>query len=216
MRRMLFGAVAVVVFAAAGGIPIAVFTAPIPGATTVPREDGERIPWELSGAVWSECPMVFEVPEGLGIGWGIDGLGAWTMSVWDSDGNETPEDQVGVDFPELVEPLRIFHECLDRFPTTPYSEPLSLDAAQREMYWGYFVTELVPCLRDRGHEILLPSHAEFGTVDLSAWYLEEIGAWDGSVPLDDLVTVWNECPIYPSYLAPTSGHDVTMTFRPAV
>ena len=79
----------------------------------------------------------------------IDGLGAWTMSLWDNDGNETPEDQVGVDFPELVEPLRIFHECLDRFPTTPYSEPLSLDPAQREMYWGYFVTELVPCLRDR-------------------------------------------------------------------
>ena len=216
MRRALMATLASFVLAAAAVIPMAVFATPVPSVSaTASREGGGRIPWELSGAVWSECPMGFQAPGGLAVGWGTDGLGEWTVSLWDEHGNETPEDELALEFPELVEPFRSFHECLDRFPTTPYSEPRTLTPAQLEMYWEYALTELAPCLRDHGYEVFLPPHQTFRSTDTATWYLEQIHAWDGSVPLDELLTVWAACPIYPSYLDAVSTDGASWELRQA-
>jgi hypothetical protein len=216
IRRVLLASAAVGVLAAAAIVPIGVFAAPVASApATAAPDDGGRIPWELSGSIFSECPYSFENPDGMGVGWGTDALGEWYVSLFDGKGSEIPEDRIGENYPELVEPIRQFHECLNRFPTTPYSDPPTLSPAQREMYWAYLLTELAPCLRNHGYEVALPSHRMFANTDASSWYLETIQAYDGSVPLDELLTVWRECPIYPSYLEPRSARDGSVMFQQA-
>jgi len=207
---------AVGVLAAAALIPMAVFAAPVaiaPAASVA--NAGGRIPWELSGAVWSECPMTIEIPVGYGAGWTSDTLGEWRVSFYDEQGTELTQDEVFAQFPDLVAPFQAFFDCLNRFPTTEYSDTPALNGAQRELYWGYLLSELAPCLRNHGYEVLLPSRHVFQSTDITDWYLEEVHAWDGSVPLDDLLTVWNECPIYPSYLEQPSTDGVSVVLRQA-
>jgi len=144
--------------------------------------------------------MSFATPDGFGLGLWSDETGGWHVSLNDEKGVDVPQEEIAARFPELVESLEAFHECLDRFPTTPYREPPSLNAAQREMYWAYVRSELSPCLRDHGRPVELPSRRVFASTDVSQWYLETVGAWDGTATLGELLTVWRECPILPSYL----------------
>ena len=208
MRRRLLATAAVVVLVAAAVIPVAVFAAPgasIPRATA-PGADG-RIPWELSGAVWNECPMNFQNPEGLAFGVGTDDLGQWYVVLYDDQGRETPEEELGATYPELVGPVRIFRECLNKFPTEPYRVPRTLSPAQREMYWVYVLTELAPCLRGHDRAVELPSRDVFAGYDYVEWYMTQSRIWGSSDSLDEQLTIWNECPMLPSYLdpAPTDG-----------
>ena len=127
MRRLLLAMTMVAVLAAAALIPVAVFASPrVSDPATYTPDAGERIPWELSGAVWNECPMTFQNPEGLAFGVGTDELGQWYVTLYDDQGAETAEDELGAAFPELVEPVRIFRECLNKYPTTPYRVPRTL------------------------------------------------------------------------------------------
>ena len=216
MRRTLLGALAVGVLAVAAVIPIAVFAAP---ASSDPRSiapvAGERIPWELSSAVWSECPMTFPNPEGLGFGWGTDELGQWYVSLYDDQGGETREDELGDAYPELVEPVRIFRECLERYPAEPYSVPPTLSAAQREMYWAYVLTELAPCLRAHDRAVELPSRRLFAGYDYTEWYLTQSRIWGDTAPLEEQLAIWRECPILPSYLDEDATDGVSWQNRPA-
>ena len=210
IRRVLVVTTTFVVLAASALIPVAVFSAPVPrpAASGPPDADG-LIPWELSGAIWSECPMSFAAPDGFGLGWWSDETGEWQVTLYNEKGVDVPQEEIAASFPELVEPLEAFHECLDRFPTAPYREPPSLNPAQREMVWAYVLSNLAPCLRDHDRVVELPSRRVFASTDITQWYLETLGAWDGSAPLDELLTVWRECPMLPSYLEQPPADGVT-------
>jgi hypothetical protein len=211
IRRVLLatGAVAVLVIAAL--IPVAVFAAPVPSAS----DDDGLIPWELSGAIWNECPMTAEVPNGYGLGWSADALGDWHVSLYDEQGTEMPEVEVFTQYPELVAPIQAYFACLNRFPTTEYREPPVFNSVQLELYWSYLRSQLAPCLRDHGYEARLPTQRFIESTDTMTWYMEAIHAWDGTVPLEELLTVWNECPIYPSYLENTTRDVVSVELQQA-
>ena len=201
IRRALVVTTTLVVLAASALIPVAVFTAPVPSVPPLSTAGVvDRIPWQLSNAIWNECPNYIAAPDGFGVGSWSDETGEWHISLYDEKGFDVPHEEIAARFPELVEPLETLLECLDQFPTTPYREPPTLNAAQREMYWAYVRSELAPCLRDHGRPVELPSRRVFASTDVWQWYMETLGAWDGSAPLDELLTVWHECPMLPSYL----------------
>ena len=205
IRRTLLATAAVAVVTLAALIPVGVFAAP---AAPDPRSAEDRIPWELSGAVWSECPAVISVPDGYSIGSSPDLRGGWGVWLFDETGLGLEAEEFGETFPQLVEPVQELQDCLDRFPTTVYSEPSPLNQAQRQLYWSYLVGALTPCLRGHGLEVDPPNRKEFRSTDITGWYMESIHAWDESAPLEELLTLWRECPVYPSYLESASTRGV--------
>jgi hypothetical protein len=74
----------------------------------------------------------------------------------------------------------------------------AFDPFHRAMYYGYLAGELVPCLRDHGFTVELPSREAVRAIDVSAWYLtillQDEADFDGSI------SAWYECPLVPSYL----------------
>ena len=77
------------------------------------------------------------------------------------------------------------------------------------MYWAYVITELAPCLREHGHAVELPSRRVFAGYDYTEWYMTQTGIWSGSASLDEQLTIWNECPMLPSYLDPAPSDGVS-------
>jgi hypothetical protein len=203
------------VLAASALIPVAVFAAPVERVPATAHEAGDPIPWELQGAIWAECPMQIELPVGYGAGWYSDALGDWHVQLFDEHSTEVPADEIAARFPEIVTPFQEFFDCLDRFPVLPYADAPVLNWTQRELYWSYLLTELAPCLRAHGRTVDVPTRRVFEKVDVKDWYLENAGAWDGQTSLDDVLTIWHECPVYPSYLEPAPNGDVTVVFRQA-
>jgi len=213
MRRTLLAAAAVGVLTVAATIPVAVFASPV---ASDPRSTDERIPWQLAGAVWSECPTVIDAPAGHSIGWSPDLRGGWGIWLFDEEtGIGIADEEIVESFPELTEPIRALHDCLDRFPTTPYSEPRALNPTQFELYLAYVVTELAPCLRAHGRTVELSSRRVFANTDYTSWYMEQTGFWEGSGSLDEQLTMWHECPMLPSYLEQPSTDGVSAGLQQA-
>jgi hypothetical protein len=202
---MLLSAGAVAVLATAAVIPI---LASAPASSRADDNDG-LIPWEISNAVWGECPTqdLSGVPSDYGIQSGTDETGTWQVDLVSANGEVLTEEQVAEAAPEAVDALDAFSDCLNQYPTLPYSPPVELNETQRELYWGYVVSALAPCLRDHGRVIDLSARSAFEYTDYLTWYMDKGGFWNGSMSLEEQLALWHECPVLPSYLeyAPTDG-----------
>ena len=73
----------------------------------------------------------------------------------------------------------------------------AFDGFRRAMYYDYLAGELVPCLRQHGFPVSLPSREAVRVIDVSAWYLTVVLQTDEFQTAFD---AWYECPLIPSYL----------------
>jgi len=82
----------------------------------------------------------------------------------------------------------------------------AFDPFHRAMYYGYLAGELVPCLKDHGFAVELPSRDTVRAIDVSAWYLTIVMRDGGE--FDQAIDAWYECPLIPSYLQDSARNGV--------
>lgn len=74
----------------------------------------------------------------------------------------------------------------------------SFDPFHRAMYYGYLAGQLVPCLRDHGFTVAVPSRDALRGIDVSAWYLTIV--LQEETDFEQAIGAWYGCPLMPSYL----------------
>ena len=74
----------------------------------------------------------------------------------------------------------------------------AFDPFRRAMYYGYLAGELVPCLKEHGYTVALPSRDAVRGIDVSAWYLTIL--LQEETDFERAIRAWYDCPLIPSYL----------------